>query len=296
MRCPKCHYISYDSGDRCRNCGYEFSLSAEEPADVDVAIRRDDLSPGRMHDGSLGAIDAPLAPPALFEDDPGVDESLAGRRLPTAGDLPLFTERIADDQAPLITPPAVPRAPLSVRRTNPSGRARRSPEPEELSLDLEDDQAAAASGPLAAAVPASDVAGLGRRAGAGVVDLLILGSLVMGVVYLTLRLCELTFEQWRLLPPVPLAAFLLLLCCGYFALFTAAGGQTIGKMIARIRVIAMTDDVDERRRVPFGSATMRAVACLGSLLAVGAGFLPVFFSPDRRAFHDRVAQTRVVAA
>jgi hypothetical protein len=38
------------------------------------------------------------------------------------------------------------------------------------------------------------------------------------------------------------------------------------------------------------------VACLGSLLAVGAGFLPVFFSPDRRAFHDRVAQTRVVAA
>ena len=29
MRCPKCHYISFGSADRCRNCGYEFLLAVE---------------------------------------------------------------------------------------------------------------------------------------------------------------------------------------------------------------------------------------------------------------------------
>ena len=26
MKCPKCGYLGFESGDRCRNCGYEFSL------------------------------------------------------------------------------------------------------------------------------------------------------------------------------------------------------------------------------------------------------------------------------
>ena len=33
MRCPKCQYISFESGDRCRNCGYEFSLSVDNEPD-----------------------------------------------------------------------------------------------------------------------------------------------------------------------------------------------------------------------------------------------------------------------
>ena len=32
MRCPKCQYISFDSSERCRNCGYEFSLTADAAA------------------------------------------------------------------------------------------------------------------------------------------------------------------------------------------------------------------------------------------------------------------------
>ena len=40
-----------------------------------------------------------------------------------------------------------------------------------------------------------------------------------------------------MLPAVPMLAFLMLLCGGYFVLFTAAGGQTIGKMAAHIRVV-----------------------------------------------------------
>src|SRR5215203_5633762 len=36
MKCPKCQYISFESGDRCRNCGYEFSLAADA-ADAAIA-------------------------------------------------------------------------------------------------------------------------------------------------------------------------------------------------------------------------------------------------------------------
>ena len=278
MRCPKCQYISFDSGDRCRNCGYQFSLAVEEPP-VEVTIGRDEPGPGRVGELSDRALGAP-------------------RRQFTAADLPLFTDRVADDQAPLVTPPAVPRPPLAVRRANPGLHPRhRAPRPEELSLDL-------AAGPGTVEEPESadalerfgDAAGIVRRVAAGLIDSTILGAILAAVVYLTLRLCDLTPDQWRALPAIPLGAFLLLLAGGYFVLFTAAGGQTIGKMATRIRVVAVPADGEGPLRVSFGAAVFRTVVCLASVAPLGAGFLPVLFRADRRAFHDRVADTRVVIA
>jgi uncharacterized RDD family membrane protein YckC len=301
MRCPKCQYISFESGDRCRNCGYEFSLAiddADADAPVDVVIARDEPAPGRIRDASLAALDTPLSSPAR---DAGIqsyesDDTLPGP-LPTAADLPLFTERVADDQAPLVTPPAVPRPPLAVRRTSPAARHRPRPGgPEELSLDLAagaDADETVVGSAQGESVP-SDVASLPRRFIAGLIDVGILGSIVAAVVALTLRLCELTIDQWRVLPLAPLLAFLLLLCGGYFVLFTAAGGQTIGKMTTSIRVVGANRS--QGLRVSFSTALMRALACFGSVAALGTGFLPAVFSGDRRTFHDRVAGTRVVSA
>ena len=35
MRCPKCHYVSFDGQNRCRNCGYDLSLAQpSEPLEV----------------------------------------------------------------------------------------------------------------------------------------------------------------------------------------------------------------------------------------------------------------------
>jgi uncharacterized RDD family membrane protein YckC len=293
MRCPKCQYISFESSDRCRNCGYEFSLSVETEQ-VDVKIARDEPASSRGRDGAYSALDTPLNPPS----ERGVGRSLA------AADLPLFTDRVADDQAPLVTP-AVPRAPLSVRKAAPIRPRSQSPLPEELSLDLGVDEADGlnAFGVPHASLPSvpeaspplqPTVASLVRRAAAGVIDVLILGSISAAVVVLTLRVCELTLEQWRMLPPVPMLAFLMLLCGGYFVLFTAAGGQTIGKMAARIRVVNGADVTPAR--VSFRTAVVRTVACLGSVLALGAGFLLAVINEDRCAFHDRVADTRVVPA
>ena len=295
MRCPKCQYISFESSDRCRNCGYEFSLSVETEQ-IDVKIARDEPASSRGREGAYTALDTPLNPPS----ERGVGRPLA------AADLPLFTDRVADDQAPLVTPPAVPRIPLSVRKAAPIRPRSQTPLPEELSLDLgvdgEEDglkafgvtpvslpSASVASEPLQPAV-----ASLVRRTIAGVIDVLILSSISAAVVVLTLRVCELTVEQWRMLPPVPMLAFLLLLCGGYFVLFTAAGGQTIGKMTAHIRVINGPDVTPAR--VSFRTAVVRTVACLGSVLALGAGFLLAVINEDRCAFHDRVADTRVVPA
>src|SRR5262249_54601596 len=30
MRCPKCHYLSFEPESRCRNCGYEFAFAEED--------------------------------------------------------------------------------------------------------------------------------------------------------------------------------------------------------------------------------------------------------------------------
>lgn len=298
MKCPKCQYIAFDDGSRCRNCGYEFELAADEPP-FDVAIARDDPAPGpapeldlRVGDHLAGHPDRPGhgARPSRGGAAHGV------RRPLTAEDLPLFIDGVADDQAPLVTPPATPRPPLSVRRAAPViRRGRPAGEDDELPLEFVSERAAidprAAAGRSAAD---DDTAGVARRAAAGLIDVTILGAVAAAVFLITLRLTGLSTAEWQSLPLVPFAAFLLLLSGGYFVLFTAAAGQTIGKMLAGIRVVCADDR--GRGRVSFGTAVMRAVACLGSVLAVGAGFVPVLASADRRAFHDRVADTRVVSA
>ena len=294
MRCPKCQYITFDSDDRCRNCGYEFSLSPEDEP-VEVTIARDEPEPGRRGRDSFSALDAPLnAVPAGAERPM---PSPAARRSLAVEDLPLFIEqRVADDQAPLVTPPAVPRVPLSVRKAAPARPRSRGAAADELPLGLPDPAPAEDPGEAegreahAAGIDAS----ITRRLGAGVIDVAILGSIATAVVLLTLRIAELTVAEWRILPVAPMLAFLLLLCGGYFVLFTAAGGQTIGKMATGIRVVNAAAGTPAR--VSFGTAMIRTVSCLGSVVVLGGGFLPILFSRERRTFHDRVAETRVVPA
>jgi uncharacterized RDD family membrane protein YckC len=92
---------------------------------------------------------------------------------------------------------------------------------------------------------------------------------------------------------VPFGGFLVLIAGGYFTLFTAAGGQTIGKMAAGIRVVPVDR---EHGRVPLGHSVLRATAYVVSAMPAGLGFLPILFGADKRAIHDRLAETRVVRA
>ena len=110
----------------------------------------------------------------------------------------------------------------------------------------------------------ADVSSLPRRIAAGLTDHAILFSIDLIVLYSTLRMAGLTMGDWQLLPPVPMLAFLLLLKLSYFGAFTAACGQTIGKMAAHIRVVSDDAPLDPAR------AIRRTVVSAFSLLALGA--------------------------
>ncbi len=293
MRCPKCQYISFGSEPRCRNCGYDFSLAAEDDDEFDLPMQGNDAV-GPLADLPLsGSSRNVTVPPG-----PVVDSALTDR-----SELPLFE---SDDDRPLVTPPAVPRVPLSVRRAAPvmprsRGRQGRDDDPQ---LDLEDEETFRSSRvPVAPPITAGEskaeaeeVANVSafRRAIGAFIDLAIMVLIDAGVVYLTLRATGLEPAAIGRLAKIPLGGFLLLLNGGYLVLFTAAGGQTIGKMATGIRVVPQ--DPAQGLRVPFATAVVRAAAYAASLLPAGLGFLPILFSPDGRALHDRLADTRVIRA
>ena len=309
MKCPKCQYISFETGDRCRNCGYEFSL-AVDAAGFDLPIQTGDEAIGPLidfalepHEQSASAgvvvVGQPAAPLADFGPTP--------QPITSSFDLPLFKERRREPDAPLVAPPAVPRAPLAVRavrRSTPAPRANRTADEPVLDLEaaLPAERPVFSQRPDAAPRPSRDeriddidsvAAAVGPRLLAAAVDALILGSIGLVVMYLTLKVCGLQLSRIAVIPPVPFVAFLLLIAGGYLTLFTAAGGQTIGKMAAGIKVVS--SDAGQLR-VPLGHSVVRAAAYLVSAAPAGLGFLPALLGADRRAIHDRLAETRVVKA
>ena len=277
MRCPKCHYIRFESGDRCRNCGYDFSLTAESVAPDLPIVSTEPIGP--LGDFALE-----------------VNRPVPARAPDTASDLPLFSRAPLERATVPAQPP--PRPPLAVRRAAPARERARIPDT--ATLDLEFPALSSRRGSIledeAPAGPDANTAKLLPRIAAGLIDAILMGSIDVAVVYLTLRVCGLTSADLRALPPVPLGAFLLLLAGGYLISFTVASGQTIGKMALGIRVVPIPERDSGNARVTFGSALLRAVACLVSILTAGLGYIPALFSRDRRTLHDRLADTRVVRA
>jgi uncharacterized RDD family membrane protein YckC len=303
MKCPKCSYLGFETGDRCKNCGYDFSLlAAPTPVDADLSIRAPesarpvpdiwlDRVENRSVDVSMRAAIEPIVPPAATA---VVTPPPAPK--PRDVSFPLFSPESDVDDEPLIKLPAAPRPPLAVRRTPDPPRFRTAPTPStdeasRLELDYSDGQAfPSGTLPAVPARPSGDasVSGLGRRAAAALIDHSILFAIDFIVIYSTLRMSALTLNDWVLLPPVPVVAFLALLKLSYFGAFTAACGQTIGKMAMRIRVVADDAQLDPAR------AARRTLVSAVSLLAAGTGFIPVLVDPYHRALHDRMAGTRVV--
>jgi uncharacterized RDD family membrane protein YckC len=133
-------------------------------------------------------------------------------------------------------------------------------------------------------------AGVGARLLAVLVDLAILAVIDAVVIYFTMQLCYLTIDDLGLLPKGPLIAFLFVQNGGYLVAFTA-GGQTLGKMVAGIRVVP-----DAEGPLDLGRAFLRTLMWVALAVPAGLGFLTALFSRDHRGLHDRFAGTRVVRA
>ena len=358
MRCPKCHYLSFEPEPRCRNCGYDFSLADADSAD-DLSMRSADEAPAALADFELhqltpqpsrrtapvaAALDAPmavsladrgpssaaaaavaLAEPAVAAAPP-VPRPVPSRAPTTTTELPLFVRGLPPPELPqesrqpdpplALVPPA-PRPPLSVRRRTPdsstSPAAASAPGKASPFSALASSRGAAdgklldshGSEPVWAPLPAEKIglpvdtrperskrAGPGERLLAALVDAVVLGAIDAGIVWFTLKICALTIGQARVLPLAPLGAFCVLLDVGYMLLFTVTSGQTLGKMAAGIRVIAVWGDT-ERAQVSMRQAMVRELWALPSLIMAGLGYLPALLGRGP-AVHDRIAHTRVV--
>lgn len=165
MKCPKCDYLGFETGDRCKNCGYDFSLLSiadSDPPDYDIYPASVDDVPVHViddmgrHDRWLDNREEPLGnrmflEPGSREDvDEALDDALTSSLTPespfqpsapppivsfmssgspaaTESALPLFTPTQNDDDEPLIKLPSAPRAPLAVRRTPDTPRLRAVP-------------------------------------------------------------------------------------------------------------------------------------------------------------------------
>jgi uncharacterized RDD family membrane protein YckC len=326
MKCPKCDYLGFEDVERCRNCGYDFSLTSLaslRPPDLPLRSDADAMDPL----GDLSLVDAAMdgAPSGRMSDaGPDLDGGLGAPQPPRVSspalarrraELPLFGPAIPDDE-PLITRASPPRQPLAVRRATPDApkaRAEQQLRAPTLDLAIDSDEAPSAlprgltpasltrpspwstrDGAAAGAAPvesAAPDAGVGARLLAVIVDVLMLALVDAAVIYLTMQICGIGVEEVAILPKGPLLAFLFVQNGGYLVAFTA-GGQTLGKMAAGIRVVPASADAP----LDLGRAFLRTL--MWGVLAVpaGLGFLTALFSRDHRGLHDRFAGTRVVRA
>ena len=314
MKCPTCGYIGFETSDRCRNCGYDFGLANQAPPAPELSLHADEM------EGALKELDIRNASPdaggqACDRRAPGKNIGRRSRsrtstrscrisiaswagpsRLPTC---PCLTTSLAS--APLVDGGAAPRRPLAVRRTTPDPTRLRTkpirhqaPAPRALELPLPDDRESPSrcpsrmsQPPMAAEVsrraPAPPWAGRGvgpvhprrHRFGGGVLH----AYACAGSPPPRSPCCR-RFRS---------GAFFLLVNGGYLASFTAAGGQTIGKMAFGLKVVGHAD-----LPVSAGLSVVRALGCLASVASLGLGFLPALLGDGGRAIEDRLADTRVV--
>lgn len=355
MRCPKCHYLSFDPDPRCKNCGYDLDVETEEaevaelpdlplrPVATDSAHERvvtlelvkptapplPPLQPVRQPAPQQARVVEPAPEPALAL--AGVAAEPVARRAPSkpsppTTELPLFVKTmgpqefgafadLADGEAqePVVALPPASR-PLSVRRpvaepARSTQRHERRPGPLDHDLledlqRLEREEAIRLSkNPGNASMVANDRStrsqddgagvAMSQRLGAAAFDGLLLAGIGAFVLWATLKVLDASPTDLGTAALLPMAVFLASVCIVYLLMFTAAGGQTVGKMLMGIRVIG--DGGPEGERVTLGQAAGRAILAPLSIAVLGLGWLPALIGRGP-ALHDRLAHTRVVRA
>lgn len=139
-------------------------------------------------------------------------------------------------------------------------------------------------------------AGFCSRATAFLIDLCVL-LMILGIFFqimlstVLLRLPENFPDQLATIFSAagPAAFAPIIFIPAYFTVFHALSGATPGKLIMGIRVVSLDNET-----IRPGISFLRVTGYLLSGLPMALGFLWVLLDPDGRAWHDKLAGTRVV--
>ena len=282
MRCSRCQQIAVPEVAECPNCGHQLSDGGaqREIGGLDLGTEMAPLGPLRDYplQQQVGSVAPPVRHFSLTDASPHVPPfSFASTHTSTSPRPNLARPR----------PRSVRRQTLEVVkfRTSPT----RVPV-QELGLQFEGAELGATSHDPREATSAVEYGAsiLARRFVAGLVDTLILFGIDAAVMLLTVRVAGLSLASATQLPVFPVATFLLLFDTGYLVVLTALGGQTIGKMAVRLRVVG-----GDGSPVALTRAIVRTAACVLAVLPAGLGYVGILL-PFKRALHDVVADTRVV--
>jgi len=86
----------------------------------------------------------------------------------------------------------------------------------------------------------------------------------------------------------PYRLYLLVVGCGFFAVFWHFGGQTLGMRAWRLQLRGSAGPVSWRE------AWLRSLTSLLSWVPLGLGFLWSLFDDQQRTWHDRLSGTRLI--
>ena len=134
------------------------------------------------------------------------------------------------------------------------------------------------------------LASMRSRAFAYVIDDLLVTIIIMAIFWDNIVSVSHDMDAMMYLMKTDLVMPLIILKVIYQTFFVWYYGATVGKIIAKIRVI----DADSWNRVSIFSAFLRAVGRIISEMFFYIGFLIGFFNDGRKTFHDITGKTLVV--
>ncbi len=146
--------------------------------------------------------------------------------------------------------------------------------------------------PSTPSVPSLPIAGLGLRIVAFILDGIVVFGFVM--LFFALGFAQAAVQgdnppDWSIWLGLGVTASAVFpLAPLLFFILWAWRSQSLGQM-----AVGLIVTTEGGYRLSVGRAALRAVLWPISLLPLGAGMLPIFFDPERRALHDRIAGTVV---
>ena len=136
------------------------------------------------------------------------------------------------------------------------------------------------------------LASMRSRALAYIIDDLLVTLIIIMIFWESIYAISEDTEALMYLLKAELVTPLIILKIIYHTFFVWYFGATIGKIVAKIRVI----DANKWGRVSIFSSFLRAVGRIFSEMFFYVGFLIGFFNDGRKTFHDITGKTLVVNA